>query len=228
MPQHGGEPPIASAPGPAERELAAVRALVAARIVPVVVLDDAAGALALADALAAGGLRTVEITLRTPAGIDAIAAISGRTDLEVGAGTVVTPEQVDLVADAGARFVVSPGLDPDVVERTRERGLLPLPGVATATEAQRAVRLGLEVVKFFPADRLGGLDGIRALAAPFGDLRFMPSGGVTPETAAEYLAHPAIAAVSGSWMVPRDALRDGDWARVERLARETWTALGGG
>ncbi|WBU38011.1 bifunctional 4-hydroxy-2-oxoglutarate aldolase/2-dehydro-3-deoxy-phosphogluconate aldolase [Homoserinibacter sp. YIM 151385] len=211
----------------ARREAGLLAELVAARLVPVVVLDEADAAPALGDALTAGGLRAAEITLRTPAGVGAIAALAGREGLLLGAGTVLTPEDVDRVADAGARFVVSPGLDREVVERTRERGLLPLPGVATATEVQQALRLGLQAVKLFPADRLGGLDTVRALAAPFPELLFMPSGGVSPENAVEYLAHPAIAAISGSWMVPRDALREGDWRLVERLSAAAWELVGG-
>jgi len=201
--------------------------VVAARLVPVIVLDDASRAVDLADALVAGGIRSAEITLRTPAGIDAIARIADRTDLMVGAGTVVHPADVDRVADAGARFVVSPGFDREVVDRIRERGMLPLPGVATASEVQQGVRAGLEAVKFFPADRLGGLDTIKALAGPFPELLFMPSGGVNAGNALDYLAHPSIAAISGSWMVPRDALRDGDWDRVRSLSVDAWKLVSG-
>jgi 2-dehydro-3-deoxyphosphogluconate aldolase/(4S)-4-hydroxy-2-oxoglutarate aldolase len=196
-------------------------------IVPVVVLDDAGAAPELAAALAAGGIRCAEITLRTPAGIRAIAAIAAADpDFLVGAGTVLEPDDVDRVADAGARFVVSPGLDAELVERAQRRGLEVLPGVATASEVQHARRLGLRRVKFFPAGQLGGLATIEALAAPFADMRFLPSGGVGPENAAAYLASIAVFAVSGSWMVPRDALLAGDWARVERLSVEAMAGVG--
>lgn len=191
-------------------------------IVPVVVLDDADAGPDLAAALEEGGIGCAEITLRTPAGIDAIARIAASTpDFLVGAGTVLEVDEVDRVADAGARFVVSPGLDPAVVERALDLGLEVLPGVATASEVQQARRLGLRRVKFFPAGQLGGLATIEALAAPFTDMRFLPSGGVGLQNAADYLASPAVFAVSGSWMVPRDALASRDWARVRRLSAES-------
>lgn len=190
-------------------------------IVPVVVIDDVSMARPLAEALAAGGIRCAEITLRTPEGIGAIAEIaaSAPPGFVVGAGTVILPEQLEAAADAGARFIVSPGIDRDLVERSRELGLDVLPGVATATEIQLAARLGISTVKFFPADRLGGLETIAALAAPFVGMGFVPSGGVTAETMPRYLAHPAVPAVSGSWMVARDLLRAGDLVEVEARSR---------
>jgi 2-dehydro-3-deoxyphosphogluconate aldolase/(4S)-4-hydroxy-2-oxoglutarate aldolase len=190
------------------------------RIVPVVTIDDVAQAADIVQALVAGGIHCAEITLRTPAGLASVAAVSGFDDFLVGAGTVLTPENVDACADNGARFVVSPGFDESVVERARERGLLALPGVATATEIQRALKSGLNAVKFFPADRLGGLDTIAALSAPFPNLRFMPSGGVGPSNVASYLAHTSVFAVGGSWMVPRDAIRQRDYARLTTLSKE--------
>jgi 2-dehydro-3-deoxyphosphogluconate aldolase/(4S)-4-hydroxy-2-oxoglutarate aldolase len=195
-----------------------------ARLVPVVVIDDARQALAVAQALAAGGIHCAEITLRTSAGIDAIAAIAGLADFTVGAGTVLTPDEVDACADAGAEFIVSPGLDPAVVERSRVRNILPLPGIATASELQAAARLGLAAVKFFPADRLGGLGTIAALAAPFPGMRFMPSGGVGVDNLAEYLSHSSIFAAGGSWMVPRAIIAAGEFAAITRLAAHA-TAL---
>lgn len=196
-----------------------IDALAAAVLVPVITVDDAATAAELGDALARGGLTVVEVTLRTPAGLPAIAAMAADPRLTVGAGTVLDPDSVDRAVDAGAQFVVSPGLDKDVVDRTIERAVLPLPGIATASEAQSALRCGLTACKFFPADALGGVAAIRALAGPFGMLRFVPSGGITLENAAEYLAEPAVAAVCGSWLTPADALREHDWDRIERLAR---------
>jgi 2-dehydro-3-deoxyphosphogluconate aldolase/(4S)-4-hydroxy-2-oxoglutarate aldolase len=190
------------------------------RIVPVVVIDDAGRAPELADALAAGGIRCAEITLRTPAAVEAL-RIAGAVDgFVAGAGTVLTPDDVDLVVDAGARFVVSPGLDDDVVARCRHHGVDVVPGVATATEVQRALRLGIDRLNFFPAAQLGGLAAIEALRGPFPGVRFLPSGGVSPENAAVYAASPAVFAVSGSWMATRAMIRDGDFATIERLSRE--------
>lgn len=202
--------------------MASLRENLSGAIVPVVVIDSAAIAADLVGALAAGGITTVEITLRTPAGLEAIRATSGGGST-IGAGTVLTPQQVDECADAGARFIVSPGFDDDVVARAQERGLDVLPGIATATELQRALRAGLDTVKFFPADRLGGLPTISSLAGPFPHVGFMPSGGVTAANAAEYLAHPSVFAISGSWMVPRDAIAAGDFDTVARLSAEAMT-----
>ncbi|POX66061.1 keto-deoxy-phosphogluconate aldolase, partial [Microbacterium sp. Ru50] len=148
-------------------------------IVPVVVLHDAADAHPLADALVAGGIRCAEITLRTAAGIDAIRALRDRGDILVGAGTVVDPDQVDAVVEAGAAFAVSPGFDADVVDRCAERGLPIVPGVATASDIQAALRRGLRYLKLFPAGLVGGLAAVRAFAGPFPDVRFLPSGGVS-------------------------------------------------
>jgi 2-dehydro-3-deoxyphosphogluconate aldolase/(4S)-4-hydroxy-2-oxoglutarate aldolase len=185
--------------------------LVAARVVPVVVIDDAARAGDLAAALADGGIQAVEVTLRTPAGLDALAAMANQGGLTVGAGTVLTAEQIDACADAGARFIVSPGFDDDVVARAQQLGIGIVPGVATATEVQRAIRADLRELKLFPADRLGGLGMIDSLSGPFPGIRYMPSGGVTPENALEYLAHPSVFAVSGSWMAGRAAIASGDF-----------------
>jgi 2-dehydro-3-deoxyphosphogluconate aldolase/(4S)-4-hydroxy-2-oxoglutarate aldolase len=189
-------------------------------IVPVVVVDDAAQVAGLVDALAAGGIRCAEITLRTPAAVAALRIAGAVGGFVAGAGTVLTADDVDRVVDAGARFVVSPGLDDDVVARCRRHGVDVVPGVATATEVQRALRLGLDRLKFFPAAQLGGLAAIEALSGPFPGVRFLPSGGVSPENAAVYAASPAVFAVSGSWMATRAMIRDGDFATIERLSRE--------
>ncbi|GAA1054983.1 ketohydroxyglutarate aldolase [Agromyces luteolus] len=193
--------------------------------VPVIVLDDAERAVPVAEALRRGGIRCAEITLRTPAGVEAIAALRDLPDFIVGAGTVLTPEDVDRVVDAGARFVVSPGLADDVVERALALGVGVVPGVATATEVQRAVRLGLDRLKLFPAGPLGGLGLIRALAGPFPDVRFLPSGGVSAANAAGYLADPNVFAVSGSWMATRELIATGDVDAIERLSREAVAAV---
>jgi 2-dehydro-3-deoxyphosphogluconate aldolase / (4S)-4-hydroxy-2-oxoglutarate aldolase len=183
-------------------------------VVPVVVLDDPELAVPLGEALLAGGIDVVEITLRTDAGLAAIRHLAALPDLHVGAGSVLVPEQVDQVVAAGARFVVSPGLSVDVVRRCRRIGVPALPGVATATDLMTATALGLSEVKFFPAGLLGGPAAIRALAAPFTRMSFMPSGGVDADTMADYLAVPAVPAVSGSWMVDPALLRAKDWDEV--------------
>ncbi|MFF2390595.1 bifunctional 4-hydroxy-2-oxoglutarate aldolase/2-dehydro-3-deoxy-phosphogluconate aldolase [Agromyces sp. NPDC058104] len=189
------------------------------RFVPVIVLDDPGHAVPLAEALVRGGIGCAEITLRTDAGLAAIAAASAIPDFIVGAGTVLTPDDVDLVVDSGARFVVSPGFAEDVVERARAIGVEVVPGVATASEVQRALRLGLSRLKLFPAGPLGGIAALNALAGPFPDVRFLPSGGVTADNAGEYLASPSVFAVSGSWMATRAMIAAGDFKAIERLSR---------
>lgn len=195
------------------------------RIVPVVVIDDASHADPLADALVEAGLPCAEITFRTSAGEAALRTMSERGDIVVGAGTVLTDTQVDRAVDAGATFIVSPGLSLSVVSRAREHGVVPLPGVATGSEIQAAVGAGLSAVKFFPAEQLGGLSMLNALSAPFPDLRFLPSGGITMANASTYLDHPAVFAVGGSWMVPRDLIAAGDFDAVRRMAAEAVARL---
>jgi len=191
------------------------------RLVPVVVLDDASHADPLADALIRGGIPCAEITFRTSAGEQAVRAISARTDILVGAGTILSAEQVDRAVDAGARFIVSPGISREVVERALELNVPVLPGIATATELQAAVSLGLDAVKLFPAEQLGGLGMLTALAAPFPEIQFMPSGGITMQNVADYLAHPAVFAVGCSWIVPRDFIRNHQFDEIERLTART-------
>lgn len=195
-------------------------ALSSTRLVPVVVLDDASRADALAGALVQGGLPVAEVTFRTSAARDAIRAMADRGDILVGAGTVLTPVQVDEAVAAGARFVVSPGLSRAVVERCQDHGVLALPGAVTATEVQAALELGLTTVKFFPAGTSGGPAAIQALAAPFGQVRFVPTGGVGPANLAEYLAIPSVVAVGGSWMVPRDLVAAGETDAIRALTAE--------
>jgi 2-dehydro-3-deoxyphosphogluconate aldolase/(4S)-4-hydroxy-2-oxoglutarate aldolase len=201
-------------------------ALQGQRIIPVVVIDDAGWAVDAAGALSAGGIGCMEITLRTAAGLDAITRVADAGNMLVGAGTVLDPSDVDRVADAGARFIVTPGFDREVVDRALERGLDILPGTATATDVQAALRAGLSAVKVFPADRLGGLGFISSLAGPFPDVAFVPSGGVGPANLAEYLAHPNVPAVSGSWMIGRELLSARDAAAIERLSREAIGSTG--
>jgi len=188
-------------------------------IVPVIVVDDVAQAEKLADALVAGGLPIAEITFRTAAGADAIRAISGRTDILVGAGTVTTVAQVDAAVAAGAKYIVSPGTSRAVVERALEKGVMALPGAVTATEIQAALDLGVTTVKFFPAGTSGGAAAIKALAAPFGGVGFVPTGGVSLANLAEYLSIPAVRAVGGSWMVKPELIRAGAWDELTGLAK---------
>lgn len=194
------------------------------RIVPVVVCTDPARAAGLAEALVLGGLPVAEVTLRTPAALEAIRAMAAHGGVLVGAGTVRTAAQVDQAADAGAAFVVSPGLDAGVVHRAGERGLDVLPGCVTPTEIMAALALGVSTVKFFPAATYGGPAALRALSGPFGEVRFVPTGGVGPANLAEYLAVPAVAAVGGSWMVPATAVDAGDVDRIAALTAEAVTA----
>ncbi|KRB76182.1 hypothetical protein ASE01_14290 [Nocardioides sp. Root190] len=191
------------------------------RVVPVVVLDDVRQADPLGAALVAGGLPVAEVTFRSPDAAAVLRRLADRGDLVVGAGTVLTTEQVDLAHRSGAGFVVSPGLSVAVVERCRELDLPVLPGVSTASEIMQALDLGLDLVKFFPAEPSGGLPAIKALAAAFRQVRFLPTGGITADSAVDYLAHPAVAAVGGSWMVPPDLLAAGRWDEVSALCAAT-------
>lgn len=194
------------------------------RVVPVVVLDDPARAADLGAALLAGGLPVAEATFRTPGAAAVLRRLAERTDLLVGAGTVITAAQVDLAHDAGARFVVSPGLSAAVVRRCQELDLPVLPGVASATEVIAALDLGVDVVKFFPAEASGGLDMIKALSAAFPQVGFVPTGGITAASAPRYLAHRAVTAVGGSWMVAPDLLAAGRWDEVAARCAATVAA----
>lgn len=197
------------------------------QIVPVVVLDDVDHAIPLAGALVEGGLPIAEVTFRTPAAIESIRRMRERGDIAVGAGTVLTPSQVDAAVDAGAEFVVSPGFSPAVVTRCAERGVLALPGATSATEIMAALEIGIEVVKFFPAGISGGAAAVAALAAPFPQVSFVPTGGITAQSAGDYLSLPSVIAVGGSWMVPRDTVAAGDFAAVRRLVANSVAAVSG-
>ncbi|MDA8439528.1 MAG: bifunctional 4-hydroxy-2-oxoglutarate aldolase/2-dehydro-3-deoxy-phosphogluconate aldolase [Propionibacterium sp.] len=194
------------------------------RIVPVVVCSDAGRADALGEALVRGGLPIAEVTFRTAAAADTIAALARRDDLLVGAGTVLSVEQVERAAEAGARFIVSPGLDADVVRRSQTLGLDVLPGCVTPSEIMAARRLGITTVKFFPAGSYGGAKTIAALAAPFGDVRFVPTGGVSLANLTDYLGQACIPAVGGSWMVPARSVDAGDVDTIARLCAEAAAA----
>jgi len=200
-------------------------AVLAGRLVPVVVLSEPDSAAPLGAALLAGGLRCAEVTFRTAAAAAAIRAMAaGNPELIVGAGTVLTVEQVDVAVDAGARFVVSPGFGPAVVRRCLELQIPVFPGATTATEVQMALDAGLDVVKFFPAEAAGGARMIEALAAPFPTVRFVPTGGIGPDNLARYLAIPSVAAVGGTWMVAPPLVAAADWAEITRLTRDAVTA----
>ncbi|WP_277207980.1 bifunctional 4-hydroxy-2-oxoglutarate aldolase/2-dehydro-3-deoxy-phosphogluconate aldolase [Isoptericola croceus] len=198
-----------------------LKSLESHRLVPVVVVDDAEQGSRLAEALVAGGLPVAEITLRTAGGLEAIRAVAREhPDVVVGAGTVVAADQVDAVVDAGARYVVSPGLSRAVVERAQHHGVPVLPGVATPTEIMTALDLGVETVKLFPASVVGGPAALKAFAAPFGNLRFVPTGGVSAANLPDYLALKPVLAVGGSWMVAKNLVDAGDWAEITRLTAE--------
>ena len=194
--------------------------LCARRVVPVVVLDDLDHARPLGDALKAGGLPVVEVTFRTSVALAALRLLAGDSDLLVGAGTVVRAEQVDQAMEAGARFVVMPGFSQSVVRRSRELGIPVVPAVATPTELIAALDEGIELVKFFPAQAAGGVMMLRALHAPFPDVRFIPSGGVTSANAPDYLGLSYVAAVGGSWMVAPELVRGGEFDTVTELSAE--------
>jgi len=190
-------------------------------VVPVVKLQSADTALDVADALIRGGLPCAEITFRTDAAAESIRLISeARPDFTVGAGTVLTPAQADAAKEAGAVFAVSPGFNPRVVSRCVEIGLPIIPGVCTPTEVEAAMEMGLEYLKFFPAEAAGGVKMLKALAGPYAHLRFMPTGGVTTGNLADYLSCPNVFACGGTWIVPSKELSEGRFDKIEELARE--------
>ena len=190
-------------------------------IIPVVVLDDAKDAEPLAKALCEGGLPCAEVTFRTDAAEECIRIMSEKfPEMLVGAGTVLTTEQVDRAVAAGAKFIVSPGLNPRIVKYCVEKGIVITPGCANASDMEQALENGLEVVKFFPAEPAGGLNMIKALAAPYVGLKFMPTGGISPKNVRDYLAYNRIIACGGSWMVKNDLVKAGDFAAITEMAKE--------
>ncbi|WP_394434677.1 bifunctional 4-hydroxy-2-oxoglutarate aldolase/2-dehydro-3-deoxy-phosphogluconate aldolase [Streptomyces sp. SGAir0957] len=192
-----------------------------APVVPVVVVEDVADAVPLARALVAGGLPAIEVTLRTPAALDAIRAIAAEVGgAVVGAGTVISPANVADSVDAGAKFLVSPGWTDTLLDAMKGSGVPFLPGVSTTSEVVALIERGVEEMKFFPAEAAGGAAYLKALAGPLPQARFCPTGGVSPANAPAYLALRNVGCVGGSWMLPADAIAAKDWARVERLARE--------
>jgi len=198
--------------------------ILASRIVPVVVVRDADRAAGLAQALVAGKLPVAEVTLRTPAAPEAIETMAKQKGLLVGAGTVLTPDQVDLAVDAGARFLVSPGYSAATVARASERGVPIVPGTVTPSEVMAALAAGLTTLKFFPASNYGGAGTLKAFASVFGQARFVPTGGVSASNLGDYLSLPNVPAVGGSWMVPADVVDAGDFATIEQLCAEAVAA----
>lgn len=192
----------------------------ALRVVPVIVIDSPRDAIPLAAALADGGLPCAEITFRTPAAVEALALIAReRPDFLVGAGTVLTPQQADLAMRSGAAFAVAPGTNPRVVAHCRDIGLPFFPGVATPSDLEAALELGTRSVKLFPAEPMGGVRYLKALAAPYGEVSFMPTGGITRETLAGYLAFARVVACGGSWMAPADWIASGSFDRIRDETR---------
>lgn len=190
-----------------------------APVVPVLIIERAEDAAPLGRALVAGGLPALEVTLRTDAALDAIRAMSAIEGGVVGAGTILDPAQAREAVAAGARFLVSPGATPAVLDAAIELGVPLLPGVATVSEAMMARERGYRIMKFFPAGPAGGPAYLKALASPLADVLFCPTGGVTPENARDYLTLPNVVCVGGSWVAPGDAVKAGDWGRIEALAR---------
>jgi len=190
-----------------------------APVIPVVVVDDAESAVPLARALARGGVPVVELTLRTPVALEAVRRIAAEVpEVAVGAGTVVTADQAEQAAAAGAQFLVSPGSTPRLLDAMDATGLPSLPGVATVSEMLALLERGREQMKFFPAEASGGVGFLSSVASPVPAARFCPTGGITAESAPTYLALPNVDCVGGSWLTPKDAVRTADWERVEKLA----------
>ena len=190
-------------------------------VVPVVVLNDAKDAAPLAKALCEGGLPCAEVTFRTEAAEESIRIMATEfPEMLIGAGTVLTTEQVDRAVAAGAKFIVSPGFDPEIVDYCLEKGILVLPGCITPSEVAQAVKRELSVVKFFPAEQFGGIATIKALAAPYTNVRFMPTGGISAKNLADYLGFKKIVACGGSWMVKGDLVAAGEFDKIKEMTAE--------
>ena len=201
--------------------LSALQVMQDAPVIPVIVLHDVAHAVPMARALVAGGIRMLEVTLRTPQALACMEAIAKAVpQAVVGAGTVRTAADAQAAVNAGAQFAVSPGYTPALGQACRDQGWALLPGVATGSEIMLAQEGGYTELKFFPAMQAGGPAMLKAWSGPFFDVRFCPTGGVTSENAAEFLSLPNVLCVGGSWLVPADAMAQGDWARIETLARQ--------
>lgn len=203
-----------------------LKRMACAGIVPVVVLEDAKDAVPTAKAMVAGGIDVMEITFRTAAAADSIRAVAAEVpDMLVGAGTVVNLEQCKLAVECGAKFIVSPGYDEEVVSWCCDNGIAVCPGCVTPTEIMMALKHGLKVLKFFPANVYGGLGAIKALAGPFGGVKFIPTGGVNLQNVGEFIADPHIHAVGGSWVCPKTDIAAGNFDRITELCKESRKAL---
>lgn len=190
-------------------------------VVPVVVLENEEDALPLAEALVQGGLPCAEVTFRTEAAAESIRLMSEKyPDMLVGAGTVLTTEQVDLAVKSGAKFIVSPGFDPEVVDYCRGKNIPVFPGCISPSEVAQAVKRGLKIVKFFPAEQAGGIAMIKAMAAPYHNIRFMPTGGINTGNLKDYLSCDKILCCGGSWMVKGDMIRNGEFEKIQVLVKE--------
>ena len=190
------------------------------RLIPVVAIDSVDAAEPLADALSEGGLPCAEITLRTEAGLASIQKLANRKDFLLGAGTVHSADQAKAVADAGAKFVVTPGFNPKTVTWCLENNIAIYPGIATPTDLEMALEHGLEVVKFFPAETLGGVKTLKAFSGPYGDIQFIPTGGIGPKNLSSYLELPCVLACGGSWMVKSELLREEKFDEIQQLTQE--------
>lgn len=203
-----------------------IKEISSAGVVPVVKIDNAGDAVNLAAALRNGGMNCAEITFRTDAAEEAIRLIAGKyPDMLIAAGTVLTPKQADKAMAAGAKFIVSPGLNPTVVKHCIDKGYPVIPGICTPSEIEQAMSLGLSYLKFFPAEAAGGVKMIKALAAPYTGIRFMPTGGINVSNLTDYLSCKAVFACGGSWMVPSDKIADGKFDEIEKLTAEAATLL---
>lgn len=190
-------------------------------VIPVIAIEELAHAVPLAKALVAGGVRVLEVTLRTAVGLDSIRAIAREVpDAIIGVGTLTRPEEFAKALDAGARFGVSPGLTPSMIEAAHQTGLPLLPGVMTPSDVIAARMAGFQQLKLFPAQQAGGIGMLKAMGGPFPDVMFCPTGGVSVENAPDFLALPNVACVGGSWLVPKAALTAGDWGKITVLAKE--------
>lgn len=206
------------------QQLNALQILQQGPVVPVMVIDDLTKAVPLARALVEGGIRVLEITLRTPVAIDAIRRIAGEVEgAIVGAGTVLTPDQFRACREAGSRFVISPGLTSNLLDAAKGEGIPLIPGIATISELMLGMDYGLDAFKFFPAEAAGGIPMLKAIAGPIPQIQFCPTGGITPSNYRDYLALKNVSCVGGSWLAPADKVRAGDFAAVTTLAREAVT-----
>ncbi|WP_292971083.1 bifunctional 4-hydroxy-2-oxoglutarate aldolase/2-dehydro-3-deoxy-phosphogluconate aldolase [Pantoea sp. UBA4549] len=202
-------------------KISAEQVLSTGPVVPVIVVNQPEHAVPMAKALVAGGIRVLEVTLRTPVAMDALRAIICEVpEAIVGAGTVINTQQLKEVTDAGAQFVISPGLTESLLRAATEGPVPLIPGISTVSELMMGMDHGLREFKFFPAEANGGVRALSALAGPFPQVRFCPTGGISPANYRDYLALKSVLCIGGSWLVPDDALQQGDWARITQLARD--------